>query len=233
MSRDVMQRLSGKVPGFLGVLVSGVLTIAVVSAAETRYVSDQLIITVRTGKGTQHKVIRTARTGEAVEVLEEDEKYLRVRTEDGTEGWVLAQYITDKTPSHQVIARLEEEIERLRSDLDDLEGSSDGLAKKLTDARSALREKGRELEKTRRELDSVTKRYAKLKEDAAHVIELTEDRDRLKSENETLSTELRIVKRENEDLHRTGMINWFLAGAGVFLVGWITGKISRKKKSYY
>jgi len=41
------------------------------------------------------------------------------------------------------------------------------------------------------------------------------------------------LRQENERLSRTGMIRWFLAGAVVLLVGWMVGRVSRKKKKYY
>ena len=83
------------------------------AAADTRYVSDELIITLRQGKSIQFKIIKTLKTGTPLEVLEEDESYLKVRTTDGIEGYVLRQYITSDPPK---TTRLEE-LERQNSSL--------------------------------------------------------------------------------------------------------------------
>ena len=40
--------------------------------ADTQYVSDKLIITMRDGKSTDFKIIKTLKTGTPVDVLEED-----------------------------------------------------------------------------------------------------------------------------------------------------------------
>ena len=64
------------------------------AAADTRYVGDELVITLRQGKGTDYKIIRTLKSGTPFEVLEEGKSYLKVRTEDGVEGYVLRQYVT-------------------------------------------------------------------------------------------------------------------------------------------
>ncbi len=57
--------------------------------AETRYISDQLIVTVRSGKGNQYKILETLPTSTPVEVLEEDKTYVKVVTQKG----VLAAHI--------------------------------------------------------------------------------------------------------------------------------------------
>jgi len=50
-------------------LVLGLVTTAM---AETRYVSDRLEIQMRTGKGTQFRILRMLPSGTAVEILETD-----------------------------------------------------------------------------------------------------------------------------------------------------------------
>jgi len=61
--------------------------------AETRYVSDRLEIQMRTGKGTQFRIMRMLPSGTALEILETDNEngYTRVRAPGGVEGWVLSR----------------------------------------------------------------------------------------------------------------------------------------------
>jgi len=47
-----------------------------------------------------------------------------------------------------------------------------------------------------------------------------------------VDAETKRLKKENARLQKTGMIRWFLAGAGVLLIGLIAGRVSRKKKYY-
>jgi len=78
------------------------------AAAETRYVVDELVITLRLGKSTDHKILKNLKTGTPFEVLEDDDKtYIKVRTPDGLEGYVLRQYVSPEIPKKQVIEKLE------------------------------------------------------------------------------------------------------------------------------
>ncbi|MGD8711810.1 MAG: hypothetical protein PVG50_03130, partial [Thiohalophilus sp.] len=53
----------------------------IANAAQYQYVSDQLIITLRNGKGNTYQILKTLPTGTRLEVLETtDEGYTRVRT---------------------------------------------------------------------------------------------------------------------------------------------------------
>ena len=48
------------------------LFIHTVAAAETVYVSDQLLITFRQGKSSEHKILKTLKTGTPMEILERE-----------------------------------------------------------------------------------------------------------------------------------------------------------------
>ena len=63
--------------------------------AETRYVSDRLEVTMRSGKSTGYGIVRMLRSGTAVEILERDKKsgYSHVRTKSGKKGWVLSRFL--------------------------------------------------------------------------------------------------------------------------------------------
>lgn len=211
--------------------------------ADTRYVSDELIVTMRSGMGTEYKILKYLKTGTPMEVLEEEGDYLRVRTGDGEEGWVLKQYITTETPKTSVISGLRHEIDRLKATVDELKDKRDSLQAELNAAGRSHSEKVRELEKaasassedasrTARELEKLKHKYETFLEESKDVVTLAEERNRLQEENDRLLGVEEHLTQENERLRRTGMIKWFLAGAGVFFVGWIVGKASRKKRLY-
>jgi len=173
--------------------------------AKTQYVSDQLLITMREGKGNEYKIIKMLPAGTPLEIIQESQNYLRVRTQDGQEGWVLTQYITPETPKTEIIARLEKEIDQLKKTLEQCKGEKDSLQGQLKTVKV---------------------------ERSKNVVELTNERDRLKTLNDRLSTETEHLRKENSLLKRLQILWWFLAGGGVFFVGWITGRVSRKKRYY-
>ncbi len=211
--------------------------------AERQYVSDMLIITLREGPGSEYKKIRTLKTGTPVEILEESGSYLRVRTQEGEEGWVAKQYISSELPKPLIIAELKQETNRLRARVEELEKRQTLLLDQLKEAERSHDAKVKELEKnadncrqevsrTTMELKQITEKYNTLLDQSKNVLELTSEHDRLKAENAKLDTEVTQLKQENERLRSTGMLRWFLAGAGVFLIGLIAGRVSRKKKYY-
>lgn len=95
------------------------LALPLAAQAKTVYVSDELVITMRTGKGPGFKIIDYLETGTPLEVLQEEDNYTKVRTSAGKEGWVLSRYVTAETPKDRVIERLEKEIGDLKATMGD------------------------------------------------------------------------------------------------------------------
>ena len=75
---------------------------------ETRYVTDQLEITMRSGTSTQNSIVRMLRSGTAIEVIETDDEsgYSRVRMSSGTEGWVLTRFLMTEPSSREQLVTL-------------------------------------------------------------------------------------------------------------------------------
>jgi SH3 domain protein len=210
-----------------------VLAAALPAAADTRYVSDRLIVSVRDSKGAGAETLATIATDEPVQVLEEGDQFLKVRTQEGVVGFVLAQYITKETPKPIIIDRLEKEADRLKKRIEELKAAQSPQAQELESLRERAQSLERELAETRNELRSITEKYNTLAENSGRVVEITAEREHLQEENQRLTAELSTLEEENTQLLRRGMIQWFLAGAGVFLVGWLIGKVSRKQKRLF
>ena len=214
------------------------------ASGETRYVSDVLVVTVRSQAGENFQMLETLKTNEPVEVLEDKGTYTRVTTPSGTEGWILTQYLSKETPKPIVIARLEKEKARLESRLKDLEASQATLKAELADLKGRHQETVGALEskfgqtqaqasQTAKDLATMTEKYNRLAEQSSDVVAVIQERDGLRAANSGLTTEVEYLRQETERLSRTGIIRWFLAGAAVLLVGWMVGRVSRKKKKYY
>ena len=98
--------------------------------AETQYVSDHLVITVRTGQGAQFQIIKTLESGEHVKVLEKTETgYTRVETSDGTEGWVRSQYLAEEPVASEKLARAQAQLLKTRTALKKIKESYAELSK--------------------------------------------------------------------------------------------------------
>ena len=212
--------------------------------AETRYVGDHLIITLRQGKSTKHKILKTLETGTPVEVIEEGSSYYKVRTSDGTEGYVLRQYISSNPPKSLRIDELEKENSALLKKNDDLEKSKNALEMQIKEIQekydnefSSLTTKSTEIKQN---LDQavnneriITEKYNTLVAQSENVVEITRERDQLLQKNKKLTANIKELQKKNEKFADSKMIKWFLAGGGVFFFGWLIGKISRKKRSRF
>jgi SH3 domain protein len=210
--------------------------------ADTRYVVDELIITLRAGKSNEHKIIKTLKTGTPVEVLEEDDTYLKVKTSDGSVGYVLRQYVSSELPKTLIIERLEKEKSSLQTKVRSLEEAKNSLQgqykaiqdkynQEVTDITIKSSTIEQNLEQAIQNERSLAEKYDTLLAQSENVVEIAAERDKLLEVNKKLAADVDNLQKINDKMSDSRMIKWFLAGGGVFLFGWIIGKISRKKRS--
>ena len=233
-----------KVKLILLFIVCILLSVSVrVTHADRRYVSDMLIITLRAGMGREYRVIKTLKTNTPVEVLEESEEYLRVLTDEGEEGWVAKQYITSEVPKYVIIEGLKKETNRLNERIEELEKDKASLLEKfeVVTQRHATKKEELETDASKRKkeasilkikLAQLTEKHNTLIDQSKNVVDLVSKQKRLQAKNVDLNTRAEQLQKENSDLKDTRRLQWFLAGGCVFFIGWIVGKISRKKKYY-
>jgi len=190
--------------------------------AETQFVSDDLVITLRTGQGNQYEILKTLNSGTKLEILEQtDTGYTRVRTESGLEGWVRTQYLTNEP-----IARVK---------LEQAEKKITSLTEKLNTAQEELKELRKEkgqldssLSKLRSEHESTSKELESLSDVASRPKQLATENKELRLQYEKINDELLLVKQENQVLKDRSKRNWFLTGAGVVILGIFIGLIIPK-----
>lgn len=207
---------------FVTGLIVGVLSITLFTqwaVADTRYVADQLIITLREGMGNQYRVLRTLKTDTPMEVLEEEGRYLRVRLNDGTEGYVLKQYISAKRPKSERLKELQAEVERLTTQ-----------AAEHADVLAQAEQARAEVEQLQEQLNVKEEELAEIRELSDNALMLDKERKRLQRELEAAQKELNKLRKENRTMLSTVSVKWFLAGGGTLFIGWLMGKLSRRKK---
>ena len=205
------------------ILVSLLFLLAGNAVAETRYVSDVLEITMRSGKGTSYGITRMLRSGTAVQVLEVDKKagYSKVRTSSGKEGWVLSRFLMNGKAARERLAAAEKSLAEL-----ELEN------RKLTTAMSALTDEKKLLQNNLGDLEgesrSVSQELAEIKRTASSALAIDSENKDLKSRLVSLERELQTVQQENQSLKDRTARDWFMVGAAVVLLGIIIGLIIPK-----
>ncbi|MCW8892672.1 MAG: TIGR04211 family SH3 domain-containing protein, partial [Deltaproteobacteria bacterium] len=147
--------------------------------AETRYVSDLLVVTVRDQKGDTYNVLETLITATPVEILEEDKNYVKVTTPKGTEGYIRKQYITKELPKALQIKNLKNEVAALQQQLTQIQQSS----KESLDAAGVRQSKidtlTQQLKSTQQELEKTALEYQQLLKNSEYVLNLSNENEQL------------------------------------------------------
>ena len=207
---------------------------AVTVWAENLYVKPSSEITMRRGMGTDFKIIAVLKDGTSVELLTEVDDWAQVRLESGREGWVLRRFLSETPPLGQQVEQLQREKEvltdttqSLKTRVDQLTVEKDEIENRLSDEKAALE---RELNQCIVERTTINEDFLKLQEDTADVIQTQNDLKSARTRVEELESQVGTLQKENQRLGKTETLKWFLAGGGVFFLGWLIGMISRKSR---
>jgi SH3 domain protein len=188
--------------------------------AETRYVSDRLEITMRSGKSTSHGIIRMLPSGEKVDVVEHDKDagYTKVRLKNGKEGWVLSRFLMDGPAARDRLVTAERKLA-------ELELSN----RKMGTAMQSLEQEKTGISQERSTLDAefrkVSQELAEIKRTASSALAIDNENKELKSRMVAMERQLQTLQQENESLKDRTARDWFMVGAGIILLGIIVGLI--------
>ena len=197
--------------------------------AETRFVSDQLSIPLRTGASNKHRIVSFPRSGARLEVLEtsEDGNYMRVTTRDGKEGWVETQYLMKQASARDRIVSVNKKLETSRTQVKE-------FRKRITDLESENRELNEQLKQSQREIKSQESSMEKLKRISANPVALANKNKSLENQVSQLSATNALLQEENDMLTNQSAKDWFILGAAVslgsLLFGLLITRINWKRK---
>lgn len=198
--------------------------IAMPVAAQTKYVSDELVINMRSGKGNNFKIIKIIKSGTPLTVLETDSGYTRARTPQGVEGWVLSRFLINTPVARQQLAQAKADVATMKEKYDAMTEELGSIKKE----HDTLRRSEKSLLKNKEKLNS---ELAKLKKIAARPMQLEQENDKLRNELVKIEAEMRLLKQEYQSLEDNTDQEWFMTGAGVLFGGMILGLIFPKLRS--
>lgn len=190
-----------------------------VNAKTTRYVSDDLEITMRNGQGTKFSIKKMLDSGTKLEVIETDPAgYSKVKTMDGVEGWVLTRYLSNTPSARERLAAAEQRLANVELELTKAKEELATLSRQNADTGSqnlGLKETAQRLQK---ELDD-------LRRTASNAVALDSENRQLKEKLQQLDHQNQSVVLENNALRDSDTKSWFLIGAAVLFGGIILGLI--------
>ena len=189
------------------------------SAETTRYVSDQLEITMRNGQGVKFAIKRVLTSGDRLDLIEADSSgYSKVRTIEGVEGWVLTRYLMNAPSVRNLVADSDQKVANLELELAVTKEELQNVSTKVATFDSKSMALKKTSQRFKKELDS-------LKVTASSSIALSNENIQLKQKIQQTDTRMQGLVLENTAMKNSESQSWFLTGVAVLLGGIILGLI--------
>lgn len=186
--------------------------------AETRYVTDEFQVMLRTGPSLQNKIIRAMSSGVRVEVLREEagNGHSQVQTSKGEIGYVLTRFLSNSPSARDQLFQLQSQLKELRSKPGELRS----LLAKSQDENKELIEQNVELTRNYQRVAQELKTIKAVSEDA---VNLADKNKELSKEVQQLLLQIDDVRIQNEALKDQSAKRWFMLGASAILLGLFFG----------
>ena len=204
----------------LSALVLVVLMLGSAANAQSAWVSDQFEVTLRTGPSTSNAIRLSVSSGTRLEILEQDSAsgYSRVRTDGGTEGWVLTRYLMSE-------ASAREQLQNLTSQLSSAAERGSSLTSQLDTIRGEYSSAENQIRDLQADKSALEKDLADLRRTAANVLAI--DSQNVELQEKLTNAEISI-DRLNEEIRALSSQtnrNWFITGSLVLIGGIVLGLV--------
>ncbi len=183
-------------------------------AQEKVYVTDVLLINFRTGPGNDYRIEKRLKSGTALQRVGQNEEgsWSKVIAPDGTEGYVLSQYI-GLEPTAQIklvqtlskLSTLENRLAQLEEKNKSLENENNKLNQLANSSKNNSDKLGIELRK--------------IKSLSANAIDLDQRHQSLLEKHQMIQTERDTLRAENENLKSDKRLSFLIYGAGLLILG--------------
>ena len=103
----------------IGLAIGIATTVAIAGSAETAWVKDEVRLNLRSGPGTQYRILQGIGTGDRVDILKRGEGWTQVRAGEG-DGWIPEGFLQSEPPAAVRLERLEAQTSDVRATIDEL-----------------------------------------------------------------------------------------------------------------
>lgn len=213
------------------IVLAGLISIAATtttfstsSFAEDRYVTDVIYIPLRADKDNQATIIKSGLpTGTRLKFLSEEEdanknKWSRVATSEGIEGWMRSQNLTAEPTASMKLAALTSGP----TDMVELQKQNISLKNELASAHAATQ--------------SLTKELEEIRKSPTSDINMEQENQSMNRINQSLQVERDVLKAENDRLQKSDAYKQRIYGGILILAGVILSFVlqlfgKRKRRS--
>ena len=188
------------------------------AAAETRYITDEFEVTMRSGTSTSNSIVRMLKSGEAVTVLEEDlvSKYSLVETGDERKGYILSRFLVVQPSARETLQELQSGFQQQQLQIGEQKAEIENLSGQLDQEKSDNIVLKNTLVSSEQELSDV-------RNAAENALSILERNKRLETTLAQLRSDIAQLSDENMALKDTTKLDWFLRGGAVSLIAFIIG----------
>lgn len=193
-------------------------TLSGYAAVEKRYVSDKLWVQLRSGPGSDFRILKTLPTGEhLIFVAENDDKsYTKVTTGKGTEGWVLTRFLNKEPVAKEKLIFAQRKLANVQAELNTLKQQTNALSEE----KSSLSGDRSNLTREKKALEKELKRITTISENA---LQLDTKNTKLTKRNQELEIQLETLTVDNTRLKDDKERTFMIIGGGLIIIGLILG----------
>jgi SH3 domain protein len=103
------------------------------------YISDRLTVSLHGANAADAPIVKQILGGAPVKVLSHDGALLKIRTEDGSVGWIESALVTTDTPTHVLYLELSERYSKVQQDKPGATATNRDESKIVTDLRAEIK----------------------------------------------------------------------------------------------
>lgn len=202
-------------------------------AAEYRYITDVLFVPIRSGEGSQFRILhKGVQSGSRLELISENEEtgYSMIKRGEMT-GYLPTRYLTTEESAREKLEKVSAELEKIKTKQSELLKNSNELSGSKSDLQQKVQALNIENDRLENELSAI-------KKISANAINLDRSNSEFIQKNETLKNELELMTNEVARLRENERNTFMIYGAsflfgGIFL-GWLLVIFggSRKKNDW-
>ena len=199
-----------------------VLCLPAANAQDTQYISDMVLVPVRSGAGSDYRIVnRGLPSGTALLVVgqSDDGEWTEVETRGGTRGWIPTQYLQQEPPAGLLINDMRLELEQVR-------GERDRVASQLNQSSSEVNEADETIVSLNTRLESTEAELTEVKRVSAAALDLDLMNQQLVAELESERSEADLLRLENVRLRERIANNQMMDGALAVLLGVILAVVA-------
>ena len=192
-----------------------VLCLPAANAQDTQYISDMVLVPVRSGAGSDYRIVnRGLPSGTALLIYgqSDDGEWTEVETRGGTRGWIPTQYLQQEPPAGLLINDMRLELEQVR-------GERDRVVSQLNQSSSEVNEADETIVSLNTRLESTEAELTEVKRVSAAALDLDLMNQQLGAEREAERSDADLLRLENVRLRERIANNQIMDGALAVLLG--------------